>query len=602
MLISALHGYYDILAEAGKVLPKGYSSVKIHYLIALSEAGEIKGIINYQKNEIRKIGKKEKEVEVPREEILPKRTEKPGIDSNYIEHRPLYIFGLNFESNGFSAQDKTNKAIKSHGAFSSVNLAFIEGIDSPIVNAYRNFILNFKPEEETENPLLLSLGKEYKTAGFAFCLEGRTELLLHKDSQLKEKWRQTYREMEENAEELSAQCAVSGEIAPVSRLHNKIKGFHAMGSVLIGFNNESEESYGNLQAYNSNISKNVMERYTEALNYLLARKEHKQSLDEITMVYFAMDKNEGYIEEFNDAMFDDLNEANQEEADTLLHKIGQEAADFNLSKERLSMVEKLDENVVFYMFGLKPNASRLAVKFVYRQKFADILYHIAQHQEDLKLYENGKKISLWRIMHELKPNTNKKLENDPALAEKILNAVINGYPYPTALLETAVRRIKTDQDTDRYKKINSTRVGIIKACLNRAQRQRGKKEEFTLGLNEESYNEAYLCGRLFAVLEKAQLGAYSEKLNRTIKDAYFASACATPAIIFPKLMKLAQYHLAKAEYGSSMNYEIGQIMNRMGGAFPSTLPLAEQGKFILGYYQQFFKSYKKAENNEQEDN
>ena len=39
MLISALNEYYDILAASGKVLPEGYSKVKIHYLIALTEEG-----------------------------------------------------------------------------------------------------------------------------------------------------------------------------------------------------------------------------------------------------------------------------------------------------------------------------------------------------------------------------------------------------------------------------------------------------------------------------------------------------------------------------------------------------------------------------------
>ena len=44
MLISALNEYYDILAASGKVLPEGYSKVKIHYLIALTEEGNIDGI------------------------------------------------------------------------------------------------------------------------------------------------------------------------------------------------------------------------------------------------------------------------------------------------------------------------------------------------------------------------------------------------------------------------------------------------------------------------------------------------------------------------------------------------------------------------------
>ena len=121
--------------------------------------------------------------------------------------------------------------------------------------------------------------------------------------------------------------------------------------------------------------------------------------------------------------------------------------------------------------------------------------------------------------------------------------------YPTTLLETAVRRVKTDRD----KGINRVRAGIIKACINRNY----KKEEFGVALNKENCGQAYVCGRLFAVLEKLQRDASSTKLNRTIKDAYFASASAKPAMIFPKLIKLAQNHLNKVNSPSYYNILLG---------------------------------------------
>ena len=96
MLIKALCDYYDILSDAGNVLPDGYSKVKIHYLISLTENGEIDEIISCQKTEKIPVGKdKIKERKVPVEMVLPLRTEKSGIDANIAEHRPLYLFGLN---------------------------------------------------------------------------------------------------------------------------------------------------------------------------------------------------------------------------------------------------------------------------------------------------------------------------------------------------------------------------------------------------------------------------------------------------------------------------------------------------------------------------
>ena len=66
----------------------------------------------------------------------------------------------------------------------------------------------------------------------------------------------------------------------------------ATGSVLIGFNNDSENSYGNEQSYNSNISEEAMKKYTEALNYLLSSSKHKAMLDDITIVFWAMSSQE----------------------------------------------------------------------------------------------------------------------------------------------------------------------------------------------------------------------------------------------------------------------------------------------------------------------
>ena len=42
----------------------------------------------------------------------------------------------------------------------------------------------------------------------------------------------------------------------------------------------------------------------------------------------------------------------------------------------------------------------------------------------------------------------------------------------------------------------------------------------------------------------------------------------------------------------------GEIMDKLNGKFPKTLPLSEQGKFIIGYYQQTQDFYKKKEDKE----
>ena len=179
---------------------------------------------------------------------------------------------------------------------------------------------------------------------------------------------------------------------------------------------------------------------------------------------------------------------------------------------------------------------------------------------------------------------------------KLFESIIYGYDYPVSVLETAVRRIKTDRDID----VNDIRTGVIKAYINR----RYKKEEFGVALDKENCSPAYVCGRIFAVLEKLQRDASGTKLNRTIKDAYFASAAAKPAMVFPKLITLAQNHLNKVKSPTYYNILLGEMMDKLNGEFPKTLLLQDQGCFIIGYYQQYrnlFEKKEKVTNNEMED-
>lgn len=115
-----------------------------------------------------------------------------------------------------------------------------------------------------------------------------------------------------------------------------------------------------------------------------------------------------------------------------------------------------------------------------------------------------------------------------------------------------------------------------------------------MSLNENSRNTAYVLGRTFAILEKIQKDALGD-LNSTIKDKYFASACSNPSLVFPNLLKLAQHHLAKLD-GFYLNQKLGECLSLLEGeSFPKTLNLDNQGRFILGYYQQNQSLYTKKD-------
>lgn len=609
MLIRSLCDYYDIQSARGEAASDIMSEQPVHWMVMLTPDGRVADIIDKRIEE--SVPQKNGKVKIVKKPIvvsLPKRTQKTGIDANIIEHRPLYIFGLNYDAKiGLTPDDKTGKARKSHEAFVKKNLEFFDGIDSEIARAYVNFIKNWVPENETENEQLKKLGKEYQGSYYIFALDGSPECKLHKDKAVLAKYEKLMaKAAAETAESDDGimMCPIEGERLRAARIHDKIKGIkggNSVGAVLVNFNSSAFESYGKSQSMNSGISEKAMKKYTSSLNKLLADPMHHIYSDDMTVVFFAMkhdDKAEcdlfnGYLNSSN-GVTEDSTKADVKAVSENIYYKGQ-------TGNAQALDDDVDNGVDFFVAGFTPNGSRICQKFMVRNKFGKIIDNVKQHQQDMAICGSNGEIPLWRINKELvSPNSANAIS--PALQSDIFQAILNGTNYPYTLLETVVRRVCTDSDTDSNNKIkiNEVRAGLIKAFINRKARINGDKEEITVALNPENTNPAYLCGRLFAVLEKIQLEAKDVKLNRTIKDAYFSSASSRPALIMPRLIDLSNYHLRKLKEGRAIDFSklINEIMGKIKDSLPTNLSIMEKGKFQLGYFQQnkdFFAEQNKNE-------
>ena len=243
---------------------------------------------------------------------------------------------------------------------------------------------------------------------------------------------------------------------------------------------------------------------------------------------------------------------------------------------------EIDSEIGFYILGLSPNASRLSVRFWHVSTVGDISEKIGQHFRDLsivKQYENEPAFpGMWQLI-------------SPILAGAVVRAILTGAEYPRNLLSSVIGRIRADQT------INYLRAAIIKACINRKKRITNNGQEVSMSLDKESTNIAYRLGRLFAILEKAQRDAIPGA-NATIKDRYYSSASATPSVVFPQLLRLAQHHIQKAEYGGRSDKMIEEVMQDIN-AFPSHLSLDDQGMFAIGYYHQRNALFTKSENHKE---
>lgn len=603
MLIQALCNYYDHLAQNGKIAPNGYSFQNVHYLICLTPDGRVDDILDWQLTvETETKNGKTKPKAIPRSIVLPLRTEKSGIESNIIEHRPLYIFGLNLDDNAFTPDDRTDKARKSHDAFRNANLAFTEGMDSPIVNAYRNFLLNWNPDAETENVCLKALGKAYKSAYFAFCLSGAPDVLLHEDKQVLQRWEEKRKANSENQEIILAQCAILESERPIARIHKKLTGFpkgNSTGCSLVSFNVDCGCSYNKTQSFNSNISYTAMNQYTFALDYLLHSQKHHATIDDLTFMYWAQGSKDSEAAEdwFNAFMKGDDEAAEQDYLDTVM----QQSKQLAVSPEALNIAHA-NADTDFFILGLKPADARLSVKLFYRRKFGEVFENIASFQKDMQIGAAGRAVSLNRIALELTSPKAGKNYVYPALISDLLHAVLYNGTLPESIASTVIRRFRTDRTRDksnRYTPNEAIRAGLLKAYINRKY----QREEIKMALDKTNTNPHYLCGRLFAVLERIQEQSqgFSED-SKTIRDSYFSAAAATPDVVFPNLIKKAQYHLGKLEPKNERFFSrlTAEIIDGLDTAFPKYASLEDQGKFMIGYYQQKQALFVRTKKNEEE--
>ena len=254
----------------------------------------------------------------------------------------------------------------------------------------------------------------------------------------------------------------------------------------------------------------------------------------------------------------------------------------------------------FYILGIAPNASRLSVRFFLQDSFDAFVKHYQKHQERLNIvrpaFDERETLSMWALLREtVNPNSRDK-SAQPQLIGEMLRAVLTGSLYPSALYTQTEIRLRAE------KNINRGKAAMIKAYLlrNVVEQQKDQthvyKEVLDVELNEQSTYLPYRLGRLFAVLEAVQQKA-NPNINTTIKDRYFNSGCATPALVFPTLLRLAQSHLSKIGGGATVYYDkmITELLGDVTQSYPPRLSLQDQGIFQIGYYHQKQKLFTKKE-------
>lgn len=572
MILQALCGFYDRLINdsSKQVALFGFSTENIDFVARLNKKGNLLDFVDLRELKDKKMVRKS--IIVPK----PPKKRTSGITSYFAWDKTDYVLGCTIDKDGNTIfkLDQFFEFKKQLGEICG------DSKDEGIVA-----LMRFAETWQTENAPMLPNWPEIAGKNVVFQLDGELGYI-HDRPAAKEAWL-TFLANSADDESKDAMCLVSGKFCPIANLHPPIFGVkdaHISGAGIVNFNKSSFTSYNKEQNLNAPVGIQPAFSYATALNHLL-RRESKQKIQiaDATTVYWTerdspVESTFGFILDPSDTSGGDA----------------QMAVYLDAIREG-KLPPDIDGSMRFFILGLSANGPRLSIRFWYASTVKDISERIGQHFSDLAMIRSFDSDPEYPGMwHLLKETTNRKSSEGPPplLAGAVVQAILNGTPYPRALLSAVIGRIRADQN------LNYMRAAIIKAVLARNNRILGHGTEVPMALDKENKNIAYLLGRLFATLEKAQKDAIPGA-NATIKDRFYGSASSTPRVVFPQLLRLGQHHIEKAEFGWVRDKQIEEIIGSIR-EFPAHMSLDQQGLFAIGYYHQRQDFFTKKDNSKEE--
>ncbi len=387
-------------------------------------------------------------------------------------------------------------------------------------------------------------------------------------------WREFYKQFEQarQGEGPRGICQVTGALGPIATVHatklSGIPGGIASGVSLISNDKQAFESYGLDGAANAAIGYRAVDGYTRAIQALVQEKLHrsrivigKNNSGEI-FLFWGREKGEA------DALLSCLDGTNPELVAKLLESphSGKEA-------------KVVNENM-FYCLALSGNSARAVVRDYLEAPISEVKNNLRQWFSDLRIISPlGNELTtafpLWQLALATAMDSEAVA---PTVPPQLLAAAIKGQGIGKGILASCLRRLQAEGTSG----FTAVRIGLIKLILIRKG----------IAMSEQvmdAGSQAYVCGRLMAVFERAQWGALGD-VNANVVDKFYSTASTAPGLVFPRLFKSAQQHISKLENdkpGMAMNIkkDIEDLCSQVKD-FPHLLKLNQQGEFALGFYHQ----------------
>ena len=569
-ILQALVGYYDRLAANEEAPAYGYSRERISYAVELTRDGKPVNVVPL----LDRSGKTPR----PSLRAVPRPVPRTsGVAPNFLWDKTAYVFGAKLNRNS----GRPVPAEREHAAFIALHERLLADSDDDGLEALRRFLERWQAKDYNR----LHESGDMLDANVVFQLAGERRFLHDRPAA-----RRVWLDHLAGSAGTNGLCLVSGERAPIERLHPKIKGVRdaqTSGAAIVSFNLDAFESFGKGQGANAPISARAAFAYTTALNRLLMRDSRQRvQIGDATTVFWAEAADDGSAiaaEELFALLAEPPTDAEETAAVAVKFKA------FEKGRPLSEVAPNVREDTRFYVLGLAPNAARISIRFWYQETIGELARRIREHFHDLRLEPTPWRAApaAWRLL--LETAVQRKAENiPPTLCGALMRSIFTGSRYPQTLLTSVIARIRADGD------VNGHRAAICKACLARNKRLGLSEEEVPVSIVTDSDNVAYNLGRLFAIYVYAEKSL--DHRNATIRDKYVGSVSARPRTVFPILMRGYAHNLSGLAKGDSMKQgagvradkAVGEVMERLPGpeGFPAVLSLPDQGRFFVGYYHQ----------------
>jgi CRISPR-associated protein Csd1 len=537
-------------AERLDLPPAMYIKTPIRWLIDLDGDGNLQGFVATDGGR----GKRDR----GKEFLTPHIARSSGIRAKLLADTGEYVLGIARE------KSKPARVEQCHQAFVELVKACAESTNEPSVKTVLNFLKHLSIP-------VLSLPEDFDPShNVTFRVEGAIVTDL---PSVRSFWAATATDQEDIGSDLTItlmQCLIWGEMRPpVKRLPFKIKripGGQSSGMAIISANVPAFESYGLEASLIAPTCQECGERFSKAANDLI--EDERTHITTGSLVYLFWTREE---QGFSVASL--LSTPEPDEVRALL------TAAFSGRKEATQV-----EETPFYATAFSASGGRVAVRDWLDSTVGEVKRYLARYFALQRIVDRdgaeGKPLSLYALAAATVRDANKELP--PNVPRSLLQTALKGVPLPEWLLFQAVKRNRAEQG------ITRPRAALIKMVLL-SRRYDLLPEDTMEHLDLNNRDPAYLCGRLFALLEAVQRAAIPGT-NTTITDRFFGTASSAPASVFGRLLRGVQAHLNKLRKEKPGTYEALQrrLEDIQVGliAFPRTLTLEEQGLFSLGYYHQ----------------